>query len=82
MGFGGKVHDHIRALLFEKIHDEFPVSNVSFYKLVVGLILHAFQCFQIACIRQSIQIDDFIFRILVDHVLNEVTADEPSASSD
>ena len=59
-----EIHDHIRMLLFKEPIDCFPVADIHLYEAEIRKTHHALQRRQIPRIRQFIQTDDAVFRML------------------
>ncbi|MNY61136.1 hypothetical protein D3C86_1977820 [compost metagenome] len=74
-----KVDHHINTLAEQRIHRLY-ISNISLGKSIIRMILNRLQILQIACVRQSIYVDDFVFRVLLQHVNYKIAADEAGSA--
>jgi hypothetical protein len=79
MGLGSKVDDKINSL--NGTLDYLVVSDVSLDEFIVGIALNIFEVFQIACVSEDIEVDDGVFRMVFDPIMDEVRTDKTSSAS-
>ena len=76
VAFGGQVDDTVYVVLLHHFLHLVIVADVCLHEDIVFLVLDVFQVGQVTGIRQLVQIDDAVFRILVYEEANHVAADE------
>ena len=76
-----QVDDAVDLLVLHQLQEGVEVADVHLYKLVVGLVLDVLQVGEVARIRQLVQIDDVILRILVHKQAHHVASNKACATS-
>ena len=71
-----EVDDDVRLLLLKDAVDRTAVRDVRANELEVLLLHHRLKRLEIARIRQLVDADDAVARMLLEHVVNEVRANE------
>ena len=71
-----EVDDDVRLLLLEDAVDRLTVCDVRANELEVLLLHRPFKRLEVACIRQLVDADDAVTRMLLEHVVDEVRANE------
>ena len=71
-----QVDDAVHVILLHHFLHLFVVADVRFHEHIVFLVLDILQVRQVSCIRQLVQVDDAVFRILVHEEANHMAADE------
>ena len=71
-----QVDDAVHMMLLHHFLHLLIVADVRFHEYIVFLVLDVLQVRQIPCIRQLVQVDDAVFRILVHEEANHMAADE------
>ena len=66
MTLRSKVYYAIESIFFEKTFDLGGISDVGFLENVIRWVLDVLKVFQVACIGQSIKVDDRIVGVFVD----------------
>ena len=82
MGVGGEIDNRVNSVL---LHDSFHfrcVTDVAVHETIERVVLDVEQIVHIAGIGQLIVDDDTIVGVFVQHVANEVGADEPGPAGD
>ena len=82
MAFRREVDDAVHLFLLHQAIEGVEVADVHLHELVVRFVFHIFQIGQIARIRQLVQIDDAILRILVHEQADHMAADETGSAGD
>ena len=76
MAFCGQVDDAVHVILLHHFLHLFVVADVRFHEHIVFLVFNVLQVRQVSRIRQLVQVDDTVFRILVHEEANHMAADE------
>ena len=80
MALGSQVDDAVHLLVLHQLIEGIEVADVHLYKLVVGLVLDVLQVSQVAGIRQLIEVDDVILRILVHKQAHHMASNKACAT--
>src|SRR5690606_41353629 len=64
MRFGCEVNDTVDLIASEHVIQELVVKNVSFFKVVIGLPFYVPEVFEIPGVREFVEVDDGIRRIV------------------
>ena len=78
MGFSCKVDNSMNS--FENFRDNLLISNIAMNKFIARIIFNVFQVIEVARISQLILIDDFASGIVLQKIVNEITADKTCSS--
>lgn len=76
VAFGGQVNDTVYVVLLHHFLHLLVIADVCLHEDIVLLVLDVFQVGQVTGIRQLVQVDDAVFRILVHEEANHMAADE------
>lgn len=71
-----QVDDAVHVILLHHLLHLLVVADVRFHEHIVFLVLNVLQVCQVSRIRQLVQVDDAVFRILVHEEANHMAADE------
>ena len=82
MGLGGQVDDAVHVLLLHQFENAVKVADIHLNKAVVGLVLDVLEVGQVAGIRELVQVNDLVFRVLVHEQPHYVTANKTGAAGD
>jgi hypothetical protein len=82
MGFGGEVQDMGDAVLLDQLEHGGLVAEVGFFEGVFGVMRDALEVFEVAGVREAIQVDQAPDFRAVNDVVDEVGADETGAACD
>ena len=77
-----QVDDAVYLFFLHQAVESLEVADVHLHELVVRTVLDVLQVCQIARIRQLVQVDDAILRILVHEQANHMAADETGTAGD
>ena len=77
-----QVDDAVHVFFLHQAVESVEVADVHLHELVVRTVLDVLQVCQIARIRQLVQVDDAILRILVHEQANHMAADETGTAGD
>ena len=71
----------VNIILIKDLRDGCAVTDISFYKCIVRLILHILQILQVSSIGQAVHIDDAdSVSIFTEHVVNVIGTDKSGSS--
>ena len=65
MAFCRQVDDTVDMLILYELVERVKVANVHLHELVVWLVLDVLEVCEVARVGQLVQVDDFVFRVLV-----------------
>ena len=82
MAFGGEVDHTIDRILLEDLGHGFRVADIGLHEQVVRCFLDVAQVLQVTRVRERIQVDDAVLRVLRDEAAHDVAADESGAAGD
>ena len=82
MAFGCEVYDAVDVLCLHEPEYAVEVADVHLDELVIGLVLYVLEVGEVACVGEFVEVDDVVFRILVDEQADYVAADEAGAAGD
>ena len=76
-----KMYHAVNIILIKDLRDGCAVTDISFYKCIVRLILHILQILQVSSIGQAVHIDDAdSVSIFTEHVVNVIGTDKSGSS--
>ena len=82
VALGGQVDDAVDVLLLHELEEGVEVADVHPDKLVVRPFLDVLQVRQVARVRELVEVDDAVVRILRDEEADDVRTDETGAACD
>src|SRR5574344_2443514 len=82
MRLGCQMDNSINFPVLHQLKESLKIADIHFHKLIVGFILNIFEVRQVAGIRQFVEIDDMIIRILVHEKAYHMTANKACTTSD
>ena len=80
--FGGEVHDRIDRFLTQQLRGQCGVTDIALDEAETWRLKDRVQTRQVPGVRERIEDDDGIVRVLFDPVLHEIRADKSCASGD
>lgn len=80
MRFRRKIDDHIRMLLFKQPINRIAVTNISLDKMEIILVHNRCQRRQIPSIRQLIQTNHPVLRVLLQHMKHKIRTNKPGTA--
>jgi hypothetical protein len=81
MAFGGKIDNRVWPVANQQIIDQAFIADRAEYKTMLNIAIGIRQCFEIAGISQSIEINDFNIAFFK-QAMDEISADESRAAGD
>ena len=81
MALGSEMDDTVYLLVLHKLIESIEVADVHLDKLVVWLVLDVLEVGKITCIRQLVEVDDFIIWIFVHEEANDMRANKSGSAS-
>jgi hypothetical protein len=82
MRFGGKVHHMGNRMVLHYFQNAWFIPQVDFGEYIFGVALNRFEVLEVPRIREAIQVDQAEDFGPIDHVMNEIRADETSSTCD
>jgi hypothetical protein len=79
---GSEMHDGIDFLTTQQLLDQLAIANISADEAELGPAHRRFEICRVACVRERIQDDQRIARMLPKPMVNEVGANEAGAAGD
>jgi len=76
MAFGCKMDDAIDLFVLHELVERIKIANVHLYELVVRFFFDVLEICKVARVSQLIEIDNLVFRVLVDKKTNDMTSDK------
>ena len=67
--------------ILHQLVERIEIANVHFHELVVRLVFNILEICKVARVSQLIEIDNLVFRILIDKETNDMTSDKASPAS-
>src|SRR5690606_14190969 len=80
--FRSQMNNPIRPIPRKNLPNNSPITDISFYKRVIGTLINIDEILQITCICQRIQVDNLVLRIFEDKEPDNVRTDKPRPASD
>ena len=80
VAFGGQVNDAVDLFILHELVERVEVADVHLHELVVRLALDILQVREVARIGQLVEVDNLVFRILIDKEAHHVAANEACAA--
>ena len=81
MALGSEMDDSVNLLVLHKLIESIEVANVHLYKLIIWLALDVLEVGKVSCIRQLVEVDDFVLWIFVHEEANDMRANKACAAS-
>ena len=81
MALSSQMDDTIHLLVLHQLVEGIEVADVHLHKLVVWFILDVLQIGKVASIRQFVEVDDVVIRILVHKQAHHMASNEACATS-
>ena len=81
MALGSEMDDTVNLLVLHQLIESVEVADVHLDKLIIGLVLDVLEVGKITCIRQLVQVDNFVLWIFVHEEANDMRANEACAAS-
>ena len=66
MAFSSEMDDAINFFILHELVESVKVANVHLHELVVRLAFDILEVSKVARIRELVEVDDIVFRVLVD----------------
>lgn len=82
MGLRCEVDHIVEIVLTEETGDKFFVADVSLDEHMAWITFTAFEVFKIASIGELVQVDEQDIVILLQHIVDEIGADESGTAGD
>ena len=82
MALGSKMDDTVNLLILHQLIESVEVADVHLDKLIIGLVLDVLEVRKITCIRQLVEVDDFVLWIFVHEEANDMLANKSGSASD
>ena len=79
--FSSEMDDAIHLLVLHQFVEGIEVADIHLHKLIVGLVLDILEVSQITCIRQFVEVNDVILRVLVHKQAHYMASDKACATS-
>src|SRR5574344_548177 len=81
LAFSSKMDNAIHLMVSNDFAHHLEIAGICFDESIIGPILDFFEIGQIPSIGQFVQIDNMVFRIFVNQINNQVTANETGTAS-
>ena len=82
MALGSEMNDTVNLLVLHQLIESIEVADVHLDKLILWLVLDVLEIGKITCIRQLVEVDDFVLWILVHEEANDMRANKSGTASD
>ena len=82
VAFGREVDNAVNLLVLHELVESVKVADVHLHELVVGLALDILQVREVARVGKLIQVDNFVFRVLVHEQANHMATNKASTAGD
>ncbi len=80
MAFCRQVDDTVDMLILHELVERVKVANVHLHELVVRLVLDILEVRKVARVGKLIEVDNLVFRILIDKESNDMASDKARAA--
>lgn len=80
VAFCSKVHNHVKVMLCKKVRYKGAITNVATHKKASLVVYVVFYGAKVAGVCKRVQHHDFYVRVLAQHILYEICADESGGS--
>ena len=82
MAFGCQVNNPIGLVLIKNSFEFGRIQDVYFFKNIIRCMFNIPQVFEVACIGECIQVDDFVTRVFIDKQSYNMRADKAGTAGD
>ena len=83
MALSCEMYDAVDIIFLKDLVDCFRITDISFYKCIIGAILDILKILEIARICQLVDIDNTdLIAVFFEHIMNIIRADETGAACD
>ena len=80
MAFGSKVNDAIDLFVLHELVESVKIADVHLHELVVRFVFDILEVCKVARVSELVEVDDFVFRILVDKKTNDMAPNKASTA--
>ena len=81
MALGSEMDDTVNLLVLHQLIESVEVADVHLDKLIIWFVLDVLEVGKITCIRQLVEVDDFVLWVFVHEEANDMRADKACTAS-